>query len=139
MPLELYYLPGDPGHTWAKIEDDGMVRVGVDDFMVKTAGKIQFVRLSTAGKALKQSQSFGTIESTKWIGRLAAPVAGTIKTVNEAILKKPTILNDDPYEAGWMIVIYPSSLEDDLKNLLKEDAAIDWLKKEIRYKAKEEV
>ena len=135
-----YYWPHDTAHTWAKIED-GKVRVGVDDFAQKQAGELKFIRLFPTGKEVKQGARFGTLETAKWVGPILSPVSGKIAQVNDEVLNKPPLVNEDPYGKGWMVVIEPSDLEDDLTRLVKGDspAAVEWMKKDIREIAKEEV
>lgn len=135
-----YYWPHDTAHSWAKIEGE-TVRVGVDDFAQKQAGELKFMRLFPAGKKVKQGKRFGTLETAKWVGPLLAPVSGTIVESNEKVLEKPTLVNEDPYGSGWMVVIEPSELDDDLTRCVKGDSleAVDWMKKDIREVAKEEI
>jgi len=116
-----------------------MVRVGVDDFAQKQAGELLFIRLFPIGKEVKQGQRFGTLETAKWVGPLLSPVSGKIAEVNDKVLEKPTLVNEDSYGNGWMVVINPSNLDDDLTRLVKGDDAVEWLKKDIREVAKEEV
>ena len=140
LSLDHYYWPHDTAHTWAKIED-GKVRVGVDDFAQKQAGELKFIRLFPAGKEVKQGARFGTLETAKWVGPLLSPISGKIAQVNDAVLNKPPLVNEDPYGNGWMVVIEPSNLDDDLTRLVKGDqpAAVEWMKKDIREIAKEDV
>lgn len=139
LSLELYYAPFDKAHTWAQLEPENMVRVGVDDFAQKQAGELLFIRLFPAGREVSQGQLFGTLETAKWVGPLLSPVSGKIARVNEEVSKRPKLVNEDPYGKGWMVIINPTSLEEDLTQLVKGDQAIDWLKKDIREVAKEEV
>ena len=139
LSLDLYYWPKDTAHTWAKVEPENMVSVGVDDFAQKQAGELLFIRLFPAGKEVKQGQRFGTLETAKWVGPLLSPVSGKIAQVNEEVLKKPKLVNEDPYGKGWMVIINPTNLEEDLTRLVKGDQAVDWLKKDIREVAKEAV
>jgi len=135
-----YYWPHDTAHTWAKIED-GKARVGVDDFAQKQAGELKFMRLFPAGKKVEQGKRFGTLETAKWVGPLLSPVSGTIMESNQEVLDKPTLVNEDPYGKGWMVVIEPSNLDDDMTRLVKGDSseAAEWMKKDIREVAKDEV
>jgi glycine cleavage system H protein len=133
---DLYY---HQEHTWIKVEADGTVKVGWDDFGQKLAGKILFVRLPAVGKTLEQGMSFGTLETAKWTGDLIAPVSGTVVKVNPDLKLKPSKINEDPYGNGWLLIIQPTKLNQEIGNLLKGEQAIEWLKKEVREKAKEEV
>ena len=79
------------------------------------------------------------METEKWVGQLLSPVSGKITQVNDAVLERPDLVNEDPYDEGWMAIIEPTDLEKDLTQLVTGDQAIDWLKKEIREVAKEDV
>ncbi|MEM2047460.1 MAG: hypothetical protein QXZ06_06225, partial [Candidatus Jordarchaeales archaeon] len=81
LPEDLYY---HPDHCWARVEGD-KVRVGFDDFGQVTAGQILFIRLKPAGKEVKQNETFGTVETGKWVGPLKSPISGTIAEVNPEI------------------------------------------------------
>ena len=135
-----HYWPHDTAHTWAKVEG-GKVRVGVDDFAQKQAGELKFMRLFPAGKKVEQGKRFGTLETAKWVGPLLSPVSGTIVESNQEVLDTPTLVNEDPYGKGWMVVIEPSNLDDDLTRLVKGGSpeSVEWMKKDIREVAKENI
>ncbi len=116
-----------------------MVRVGVDDFAQKQAGELLFIRLFATGKEVKQGQLFGTLETAKWVGPLISPVSGNITQVNEEVLKSPKLVNEDPYGRGWMVIIKPTNLEEELARLVTGNQATDWLKKDIKEITKEAV
>ena len=132
FPDELYY---EKDHAWAKIED-GRVKVGIDDFAQKAAGKIIFLRLLPIGREVKQKKSIGTLESGKWVGSIRAPVSGRIVEVNKELLRKPSIANEDPYGQGWMVIVEPSNLEEELKNLFHRETMAEWAEKDIRERLK---
>jgi glycine cleavage system H protein len=131
FPEGLYY---SQHHMWAKVKD-GKVHVGLTDYGQQIAGKILMVRPRPIGKTIAQGKILGTMESGKWVGPIKAPVGGVLVEFNEELKKVNTadLVNKDPYGAGWMIVIEPSDLENDLKNLMKDPKEIEvWLKKEIK-------
>jgi glycine cleavage system H protein len=111
FPEDLYYYAEH--HIWLKQEED-KVKVGMDAFGQKIAGKILFVRLRPAGKETKVGKTFGTLETGKWVGPLKSPVAGTIAESNPAVKDNPSLVNDDPYGEGWLLVVEPSALDADL-------------------------
>jgi len=128
MPDDLYY---HKEHTWARVEYK-KVRIGVTDFAQKSAGDIVYVDLPFEGDEVVQDKPFGKMQSAKWIGELYAPVSGEIISVNEILDRKPTLINESPYESGWIIVVRPSNLEDDLKALMTHETGLaDWLEGEI--------
>lgn len=128
---EQYHYSKD--HMWAKIEDR-KVRTGLTDFGQQIAGKILMVRPRPLGKKVAQGRILGTMETGKWVGPLRSPVSGTIVEFNEAlrVVKTADLVNKDPYGAGWMFVLEPTHLEDDLKNLVSDPMKIEeWLREEI--------
>jgi glycine cleavage system H protein len=129
LPDELYYF--EEGRSWAKVEPDSRVRVGLSDIAVKMASDIIYIRLKPKGASVEQGKGFGTMESSKWVGPLKSPVAGTITEINETLVKNPSVVLKDPYGDGWAVIIQPTNLENDLKNLLHTPEQITaWATKE---------
>ncbi|RLI02528.1 glycine cleavage system protein H [Candidatus Bathyarchaeota archaeon] len=119
LPDDLYYVPEDGvGNSWAKIEPDGTITIGIDDFFQKTVKTIEYVALPAVGEVVKQMEGFATIEAGKWVGRVPSPVSGKVVAVNNEVYKNPKIINEDPYGKGWLIKVKPTNLEKDLKNLI---------------------
>jgi glycine cleavage system H protein len=104
--------PGDrrytAEHEWARLEEDGQITVGITDHAQDQLGDIVYIELPDPETDLQQNQPFGVVESVKAVSDLFAPVSGTVTVVNPKLLDGPEILNDDPYEAGWMIRISPA-------------------------------
>jgi glycine cleavage system H protein len=128
MPDELYF---HEEHSWARVED-GKVRVGMDDMFRKEAGDIVFVDLPDEGDDVEQGEVCGKIQSRKWIGKLCAPVSGEIVEINEELEDDTTLINEDPYGKGWILVIEPTDLDDELGNLMQGDALIPFVDQEIK-------
>lgn len=107
-----------PDHEWAK-EAAGVVTVGITAFAVEQLGDITLVNIDAkVGSPVTKGQAFGTIESVKTLSDLYAPVSGTVVAINAALEEQPELVNDDPWERGWIIQVQPSG---DLSALL--DAA----------------
>ena len=90
-------------HEWLKLESDGMATVGITDHAQNSLGDITFVQLPKVGAALKAGESFGVVESVKAASDLYLPVAGTVVAVNTALDGAPEMVNQSPYDNGWMI------------------------------------
>lgn len=129
MPDDLYY---HSEHAWAKVENDGNVRVGMNDYFQKAAGDITYVDLPMEGDELEQGETCGKVQSAKWIGKLMAPVGGEVVKINETLESDSTLVNKDPYGEGWIMVIKPSNLDAELANLFQGEKMVEWLKGEIR-------
>ncbi|MHA1902938.1 MAG: glycine cleavage system protein H [Candidatus Thorarchaeota archaeon] len=113
FPDDLYYFSSETDSLWMK-KENGKVRLGITTLGAFAAGKIKFIRLRPAGKAVKAGRSIGTLESGKWTGAVKAPVGGTIAEANDELKGNPGLLNDDPYGKGWIAVIEmenPSELD----------------------------
>lgn len=89
-------------HEWVKLEGD-TATVGITDFAQKELGDIVYVEVETIGKKLNAGEVFGTVEAVKTVSDLYLPVSGTIKELNPELAKSPELVNDDPYDKGWMI------------------------------------
>jgi glycine cleavage system H protein len=139
MEIEGYVFPDDlyyhKEHYWAKV-DGGMVIMGSNDFAQKLAGQIVYVELPSVGKTVDQGKPFGSMESGKWVGRVYAPVSGKVEVVNEELEDTPELINESPYEKGWICKIAPSNLEGDLKNLMHGEGLAEFIRSEIVRVAK---
>ena len=124
VPENLYY---HKEYLWAKIEGD-KVKIGMIDFAQKQLNDIVYVELPSAGDEITQNEPFGTLESVKAVSDLIAPISGTIEKVNEELESKPELINEDPYGEGWLLIVTPTNLDADLKNILDFDAAVAWHK-----------
>ena len=102
-------------HEWARVEKGGLLRVGVTSYAVEQLGDVTLIDLPKAGSDVGAHEHFGDIESVKTVSELFAPVGGDIVEVNEDLEEQPELVNDEPYEGGWMIVIKmtaPEELDD---------------------------
>lgn len=134
MEIDGYFFPDNlyyhKEHFWAKL-DGGLVTVGTTDFAQKLAGQIVYVELPSIGRMVEQDKPCGSMESGKWVGRIYAPVSGKVESINEALEDSPELINERPYEEGWLFKINPTNLEEDLKNLMKGESLIEFIKSEI--------
>lgn len=93
-------------HEWAKLLDDGSrVRIGITDYAQDALGDVVYVDLPPVGTPVTAGEAIGELESTKSVSEMYAPVAGTVVAINEALAENPQLLNEDPYEEGWLIEI----------------------------------
>ncbi len=115
LPEDLYYLIDK--HVWLRVSGDGPVTVGINDVAQNLAGPIVSFTPKKAGRSVPKGQSLATIESSKWVGPVPAPVTGEIVEVNEVVRKNPGILNRDPYGEGWLVKLRPASWETDRADL----------------------
>jgi glycine cleavage system H protein len=125
VPENLYY---HKEYLWAKVEEDGKVKIGLIDYAQKQINDVIYVELPSVGASVTKDEPFGILESVKSVSDLIAPVSGTIESVNEELDSKSELLNEDPYGEGWILIVEPTNLEEDLKSLLSFDAAVEWHK-----------
>lgn len=105
VPSDLRYTKD---HEWAR-EFGGEVTVGITAFAVEQLGDVTLVNFDVkAGDTVAVGKAFGTIESVKTLSDLFAPVAGKVVRVNEELVKKPELVNEDCYGKAWMVVIAAS-------------------------------
>lgn len=90
-------------HEWALVEPDGAVLVGVTDFAQHELGDVVYVELPAPGERVEQFAKMGEIESVKAVSDLFSPVSGEVAAVNAGLKDNPELVNESPYENGWLI------------------------------------
>ena len=91
-------------HEWVKIDNDIAI-VGFTDFAQSELGDIVYVEIDTKGDLIEKDSVFGTVEAVKTVSDLFMPLTGEILEVNSALEETPEIINNEPYESGWIIKI----------------------------------
>ena len=101
------YLKYADTHEYIKKEGE-LLRLGISEFAVDQLGDIVFVELAEKGEVLEKGDTFGTIESVKAVEEVFLPFSGVIIDRNEEIIDNPEILQDDPINSGWLIILKPN-------------------------------
>ena len=96
-------------HEWVLVEGD-TATVGITAYAAEKLGDVVFVELPKVGSTVASGTVVGEIESTKSVGELFAPVDGTVAEANEAVVADPSLVNSDPFGAGWLIKVTFSEL-----------------------------
>jgi glycine cleavage system H protein len=109
-----------------KIENE-KCRVGITDYAQKSLHEVVYVDLPNVSKVLTQNAVFGTVESVKAVSELYSPVSGEVVERNDELLNSPELVNQQPYSTGWIVVVKPSRLQDELKELLNAEAYAKFL------------
>ncbi len=122
VPANLKYTKD---HEWALIEGD-LVKVGITDHAMHQLGDVTLVDLPKTGATLEAGKRFGDIESVKAVSELFAPISGEIVEVNTQLADKPELVNEGPYDKGWMVVIRVSN-KAELETLMNADAYSKYL------------
>lgn len=107
--------------VWAK-EDGDQIIVGMSDYLQQRSGDIAFAELVEAGTAVTAGDPFADIETIKADLELSSPVSGTLQAINEKLDFEPEIINQEPYEAGWMAAISAADWAAEIVNLLAPEA-----------------
>jgi glycine cleavage system H protein len=115
-------------HEWARPDGEGLI-VGITDYAQDSLGEIVYVELPEEGCQVVRGEAFGVVESTKAVSDLYAPVSGTVGEVNDTLLDSPELINEDPYEDGWLIRITMSD-ESELGNLMDVAGYVTFLEEE---------
>ena len=114
-------------HVWARLEAGGRVTTGLDDFGRRLAGRIYCVQLPPLGTRLAAGDAAWTIVHHEGKVSLAAPVAGVVEDVNDRLRRNPTLVNRDPYGAGWAVSLAPLDLANDVKSLRPGMETAPWI------------
>jgi len=101
IPAHLRYTED---HEWIEIEDD-VATVGITDYAQSELGDVVYVELPEIGENAVQGKAFGLVEAVKTVADLYAPVSGEILEINHHLTKNPGLLNQSPYDEGWVIKI----------------------------------
>jgi glycine cleavage system H protein len=107
-------------HEWARLEE-GILTVGITSHATEQLGDVVFVELPEVGVKLDAMSPFGVVEAVKTVSDLYAPVAGEVVEVNATLGDNPGLVNEEPFEQGWMIRIRPNRPEDFQKLLSNVD------------------
>lgn len=114
--------PGDlkfaESHEWARLNDDGTVTVGISFHAQEQLGDLVFVETPEVDLVAKAEDAVAVVESVKAASDIYAPVAGTIIAVNDALADSPELINDSPFEDGWIFQLQPDN-KDDLNSMME--------------------
>jgi glycine cleavage system H protein len=99
VPADLRYTRD---HEWIRVDGDDAV-VGITAYAADQLGDVVFVELPAVGRSVEQAKAFGVVESVKAVSDLYAPVSGEVTAVNDVLTSRPELVNEDPFEQGWMI------------------------------------
>jgi len=128
VPLGCYF---HNGHTWARIESGGFIRVGLDDFSLKLLGRADALDLPLMGKELGYAKVGWGLKRDNNLADVLSPVDGVIVEVNSKTRENPSLANNDPYGEGWLFMVRTPDIKASAKRLMVDNDSIDWMKKEV--------
>lgn len=117
VPSELKYTKS---HEWLRVEDDGLITVGISDHAQELLGDLVFVELPESGAEFNAGDECCVVESVKAASDVYMPVSGEIVEVNETLTDEPEIINNSPYDNGWLFKVKPSG--DEMDDMMDADA-----------------
>jgi len=132
IPGGVYF---DKTHTWSFMEKNGMVKVGIDDFMQQVTGEFTSIKMKNPGERIMKNEPLVILVQDGKQIEISAPVSGVIKDINEDLVTDPAEINKSPYSDGWIYEIEPSNWQREISFMKMADSYKDWIKKEfIRLK-----
>src|SRR4029077_8555848 len=106
-----------PGHTWALSESPSLVRIGMDEFASKLAGKVERIALPQRGPWIRQGQKVWTLHRDGAAVDMVSPIEGSVADINEAVVRDPDLARRDPYGEGWLLSVQSPDAKTNFRNL----------------------
>lgn len=130
-----YCIPGgaflSEGHAWVRIEPNGEIRVGIDDFVRKALGTVKSVTLPERGKTVQRGETLFSLKGTEGEVHVGAPLSGRVEHDNAGLVSDPGEVMRSPYDRGWVCLLKPTDLATELADLRIGQPAITWYQEEI--------
>lgn len=124
-----------PGHTWASVEPDGSVRVGLDRFASRLLGRPDQLQLAAEGTKLERDDAALVLWQSGKSVAFPSPLEGVVTAVNTELLRHPENLAREPYEDGWLLRLRPAHLAQEVRRLRLGAEAQGWMRGEVaRFK-----
>ena len=128
VPMGYYF---HNGHTWARIESGGYVRVGMDDFSLKLLGRADALELPLMGKELDKDKVGWGLKREDLSADVLSPVDGIITEVNSSLRESPGLANQSPYEEGWLFTVRTPDIKGSIKQLMTDAESLKWMNGEL--------
>ncbi len=119
------------GHTWAYVDDGGLIRVGFDDFFLKVLGQPDALTLPHTGQELNMGKEGWGLKRKDKAADALSPVNGVIMEVNHVVRKSPGAIAVDPYGTGWLFAVHTSDIKESMQALVTDEAAVQWINGEV--------
>jgi glycine cleavage system H lipoate-binding protein len=127
-PAGLLY---DKTHTWVFMEKDGMVRVGINDFLQHITGSLSQIKMKSPGEQVRKGEKMVSIVREGKQLNLYSPVTGVIRKQNQSVLSNPAQVNSEPYDNGWLYQVEPLNWAREIRFMIMADKFKDWLDDEF--------
>jgi glycine cleavage system H lipoate-binding protein len=129
VPMGYYF---HNGHTWARIESGGCIRVGLDDFALKLLGRADALDLPLMGKELDHGKVGWGLKRKDNLADVLSPIDGVIVEVNADVRENPALTNQEPYGEGWLFMVRTPDVKATMKKLMVDVDSLDWMNTEVR-------
>ena len=116
FPEEYFYSVDH--NVWARLETDGTVTLGATSYGLALAGEIVSCMPKRPGREIEINRSVATLESGKWVDSMKTPISGEIVAINEEVEEMPSLINRDPYGAGWIVRMQPADWQAESAHLV---------------------
>ncbi len=136
IPTDRYYSEGGVWAFWMQPQGKNRVRVGLTDYLQQHSGDVTFVTAKPVGTKLATGDDFADVETMKTVLVLPSPVNGTVMEINPALDANPELVNQEPYEKGWIAEIETGEWEADCAKLLNPQAYLAAVKSEVEKELK---
>ena len=117
-------------HEWAKVEAQDLVVIGITHYAQDQLGDVVFLDLPSTGAKVEQHNKLGEIESVKAVSDIFAPIGGQVVEVNQAVVDHPEVVNEDPFNAGWLVKVASDDAEKDMDSLMTAEEYETFLESE---------
>jgi len=128
VPMDYFF---HNGHTWARIESGGYIRIGLDDFALKLLGKADALDLPLMGKELNMDQAGWGLKRKDKQADVLSPVNGVIVEVNSKVRENPELANREPYGEGWLFSVRNPDIKKTVKKLMTDKDSLEWMGCEV--------
>lgn len=128
IPMGIYF---DKTHTWAFMEKNGMVKVGIDDFLMHITGSVNKLKMKTPGERVQKGDAVLSINQNGKQLTIYSPISGTIKTQNNQLTEDSSLLNSSPFNEGWVYMIEPTNWLRETQYMFMADKYKEWVKNEF--------
>jgi glycine cleavage system H lipoate-binding protein len=119
------------GHTWMKIEESASVRVGIDDFALRLLGPLDRVEAPLVGRQTKQGRGDISIARGQNHAKILSPISGVVTSINSRLREEGGLTNRHPYSEGWVMMVKPDSLRNDIRNLMIHNETSDFMEAQV--------
>jgi glycine cleavage system H protein len=131
IPADRFY--GRENHMWASFDHaTGNVTIGMDALGLAALGDLAYISLQPTGTKVERGESLGTLEAAKMTGDLSSPISGKIVERNEGTIRNPTLVNQETYTNGWLVVIKPGDWKNESAQMVSADEIPAWVDAELK-------